>query len=54
MAEEDTSDLLKEVEQQLKRREHGSAANEVEAGISILEKRWQPPSPVTPYNISAH
>ncbi len=41
VAEEDTSDLLKEVEQQLKRREHGSAVRmEVEAGISdSLEKR---------------
>lgn len=41
VAEEDTSDLLKEVEQQLKRREHGGAVRmEVEAGISdSLEKR---------------
>ncbi|AYM03704.1 RNA degradosome polyphosphate kinase [Levilactobacillus yiduensis] len=35
VAEEDTSDLLKEVEQQLKKREHGRAVRmEVEAGIS--------------------
>ncbi len=35
VAEEDTSDLLKEVEQQLKKREHGGAVRmEVEAGIS--------------------
>lgn len=35
MAEEDTSDLLKEVEHQLKKREHGGAVRlEVEAGIS--------------------
>lgn len=35
VAEEDTSDLLKEVEQQLKKREHGGAVRlEVELGIS--------------------
>lgn len=41
VAEEDTSDLLKEVKQQLKRREHGSAVRlEVEAGITnALQQR---------------
>ncbi len=41
VAEEDTSDLLKEVEHQLKKREHGSAVRlEVESGISqSLRKR---------------
>lgn len=41
VAEEDTSDLLKEVEHQLKQREHGGAVRlEVESGISSnLQKR---------------
>lgn len=40
VAEEDTSDLLKEVEQQLKRREHGGAVRlEVENGISPALRR---------------
>lgn len=41
VAEEDTSDLLKEVKQQLKRREHGSAVRlEVETGITnALQQR---------------
>ncbi|MDT6980156.1 RNA degradosome polyphosphate kinase [Levilactobacillus zymae] len=41
VAEEDTSDLLKEVQHQLKQREHGSAVRlEVESGISpALQKR---------------
>lgn len=41
VAEEDTSDLLKEVEHQLKKREHGGAVRlEVESGISpALQKR---------------